>query len=304
MSVRDDLEALCAHPIAQLGLGRTPDRWLTLFDWAQSGSVSVARLAEAHADAVAILSEAGRAPVEGAIYGVWASVDRHHELRLDDSGTISGAKSLCSGLGVVDRALVAVVGDRGEQLLVDVEASGPTVASDRSGWETPALSETATGTVRYTQHRVEIVVGADGWYLDRPGFWNGAIGPAACWAGAAAGIAEYAEAAGTLDEHQLVARGVSRAETALCRTLLGDAGREIDRAPNDVAAARRRAYVVRHLVERSTSRTVDAFNRAFGPRPVVADGRLAQRVADVILYVRQQHGDRDLAELGALVDDR
>lgn len=174
MSVRDDLEALCAHPIAQLGLGRTPDRWLTLFDWAQSGSVSVARLAEAHADAVAILSEAGRAPVEGAIYGVWASVDRHHELRLDDSGTISGAKSLCSGLGVVDRALVAVVGDRGEQLLVDVEASGPTVASDRSGWETPALSETATGTVRYTQHRVEIVVGADGWYLDRPGFWNGA----------------------------------------------------------------------------------------------------------------------------------
>ena len=208
MSVRDDLEALCAHPIAQLGLGRTPDRWLTLFDWAQSGSVSVARLAEAHADAVAILSEAGRAPVEGAIYGVWASVDRHHELRLDDSGTISGAKSLCSGLGVVDRALVAVVGDRGEQLLVDVEASGPTVASDRSGWETPALSETATGTVRYTQHRVEIVVGADGWYLDRPGFWNGAIGPAACWAGAAAGIAEYAEAAGTLDEHQLDLRAL------------------------------------------------------------------------------------------------
>ena len=117
-------------------------------------------------------------------------------------------------------------------------------------------------------------------------------------------MAEDGGGEGTLDGNRRVARGVLGAETALCRTLLGGAGREIDRAPNDVAAARGRAYVVRHRVERSTSRAVDAFNRAFGPRPVVADGRLAQRVADVILYVRQQHGDRDLAELGALVDDR
>ena len=55
MTVRADLEALCAQPIADLGAGRTAERWLTMFDWALGGSVSVARLAEAHADAVAIL---------------------------------------------------------------------------------------------------------------------------------------------------------------------------------------------------------------------------------------------------------
>ena len=90
MTVRADLEALCAQPIADLGAGRTAERWLTMFDWALGGSVSVARLAEAHADAVAILREGGRDPVKGAIYGVWASVDPRYELRLDGSGTLSG----------------------------------------------------------------------------------------------------------------------------------------------------------------------------------------------------------------------
>ena len=66
-SVRADLEALCAQPIADLGAGRTAERWLTMFDWALGGSVSVARLAEAHADAVAILREGGRDPVKGCL---------------------------------------------------------------------------------------------------------------------------------------------------------------------------------------------------------------------------------------------
>ncbi len=300
MSVRSELEALCTQPLPALGEGRTADRWLMMFGWARSGSVSVARLAEAHADAIAILAEAGRSPVAGAIYGVWASGDPRHQLRLDASGTLTGTKPLCSGLGIVDRALVAAVGERGEQLLVDVEAAGATVTADVTGWSTPAMADTATGTVRYDRTQVHMVVGDDGWYLERPGFWNGAIGPAACWAGAAGGLGEYAEGKAVLDQHQLVARGSLRAETALCRTLLRAAGDATDVDPTDRVSAQRRAFEVRHLIERSATRSVDAFSRAFGPRPFVADGRLAQRVSDLMLYVRQQHGDRDLAELGGL----
>ena len=303
MTVRDELVALCAQPLPALGSGRTADRWLRMYQWAASGSVSVARLAEAHADAVSILHEADQYPIGDAIYGVWASVDRRLQMRLDPaSGTLTGTKSLCSGLDIVDRALIAVAGGRGEQLLVDVAASGPSVTLDTSVWSTPAMADTATGTVHFDQHPVDAVIGDDGWYLERPGFWNGAIGPAACWAGAAAGIGEHAEAASSPDEHQLVARGALRAESALCRTLLRDAGNRIDEHPTDRASARRRAYVVRHLVERSATRSVDEFSRAFGPRPFVADAHLAQRVTDLMLYVRQQHGDRDLAELGAFQD--
>ena len=43
MTVRADLEALCAQPIADLGAGRTAERWLTMFDWALGGSVRSGR---------------------------------------------------------------------------------------------------------------------------------------------------------------------------------------------------------------------------------------------------------------------
>jgi hypothetical protein len=43
---------------------------------------------------------------------------------------------------------------------------------------------------------------------------------------------------------------------------------------------------------------LDRFGRAFGPRPFTADAEISQRWADTHLYLRQHHGERDLAELG------
>ena len=56
------------HP----GDGSTALRHAALLSIART-DVSLARLAEAHADAVAILTDAGRTPVQNALYGVWAS---------------------------------------------------------------------------------------------------------------------------------------------------------------------------------------------------------------------------------------
>ena len=36
------------------------------------------------------------------------------------------------------------------------------------------------------------MVGGLHWYLNRPGFWHGAINPAACWAGGALSLIESA----------------------------------------------------------------------------------------------------------------
>ncbi|HSP27128.1 MAG TPA: hypothetical protein VLN74_01175, partial [Ilumatobacteraceae bacterium] len=74
--VESDLRTLLARGELELpdpGCGQTSDRLLALFDLARTRPVSVARLAEAHTDAVAILHEAGRQPVPTALYGVWAS---------------------------------------------------------------------------------------------------------------------------------------------------------------------------------------------------------------------------------------
>ena len=35
-------------------------------------------------------------------------------------------------------------------------------------------------------------MGTPGWYVERNGFWHGAVGPAACWAGRAAGLVDAA----------------------------------------------------------------------------------------------------------------
>ena len=55
------------------GSGRTWERWLALADLAGE-DLSLARLGEGHADAVAILAEvAGAAPAAGQLWGVWAA---------------------------------------------------------------------------------------------------------------------------------------------------------------------------------------------------------------------------------------
>lgn len=44
----------------------------------------------------------------------------------------------------------------------------------------------------------------------------------------------------------------------------------------------------------------DRFSQAFGPRPFVTDTGVAQRIADLHLYLRQHHAEHDLALLASL----
>ena len=72
-----DLEARVRDVVADLDLphpgeGRTAERWRTLADVARR-DVTVARVVEAHVDAVSILHEAGLDREPNALYGVWAA---------------------------------------------------------------------------------------------------------------------------------------------------------------------------------------------------------------------------------------
>ncbi len=300
--VRDSVAARVASPLPSIGSGDTAERWTTLADWARSGSVSVARLAEAHIDAMAILREAGVPPFAG-IYGVWAS-QGSAELVVDrGTMTVTGTKPFCSGLGIADRALVTVIDSSGDQLLVDVAVGAkPGVDHDLTGWNTDALAATATGSVQFDGQSIDRIVGDSGWYLERPGFWHGAIGPAACWAGAALGLVDDARSRSTDSEIDRVVLGELAAEEHLLTALLRDAGASADDAVDDRVVAQRTAYCVRHLVERSAQRISDTFSRHVGPRPFVSDPAIAQRLTDLHLYCRQHHGLRDLVALGSMED--
>src|ERR1700753_2164514 len=81
------------------GRGSTAKRHLRLIEFGRQ-DLSLARIAEAHYDAVAILAEAGRLSLEGAVYGVWASEipGKGIELHRTREGLfVSGSKMFCSG---------------------------------------------------------------------------------------------------------------------------------------------------------------------------------------------------------------
>jgi hypothetical protein len=82
------------------------------------------------------------------------------------------------------------------------------------------------------------------------------------------------------------------------RALLRQAGGEIDADPYDTHhRARPRALMARHLIERLCTDTLDRFGRATGPQLLAFDAQVAQRHAELALYIRQCHAERDLATI-------
>jgi len=283
------------------GEGQTVERHRSLYALGER-DLSLARLGEAHTDAVAILAQAGREAARGAIYGVWASEKGAPPLELSPAGggyTLRGMKRFCSGGTSIDRALVTA--RRGEvPVLVEVPLASEHVSADSADWVTPAFEGTETSTVTFDDLPLSetAVVGPPGFYLERPGFWHGALGPAACWAGGAAGLVRAAWKSPREEPHGKAHLGAIGAAAWGLRALLSEAGREIDADPEDGAGtAQARALMVRHLVERSCADVLDRFGRATGPRLLAFDASVARRHAELTLYIRQCHAERDLEAL-------
>jgi hypothetical protein len=174
---------------------------------------------------------------------------------------------------------------------------------DDSDWVTPAFAATKTATVRFNSMVLDdaaVIAGPD-WYLTRPGFWHGALGPAACWAGGAIGLIDAARRNSKEDPHFRAHLGALEASEWGLRALLAEAGRQIDADPRDHAReARKRALMVRHLVERTCMAVLDRFGRATGPTLLAFDRSISQQHLELTLYIRQCHAERDLAEIPLL----
>lgn len=302
-----DLEAQGGLQLPDPGDGRTAERHRALFEFARE-DVSLARLVEAHTDALSILHEAGRDAAPGALYGVWAAEDPSARLEIvggPGNEMLIGTKAFCTGAGIVDRALVSVPTKAGVRLVDVGVAADADVEHQLGDWVTTAFASTQTGRVRWSGCDVsDRIVGEPGWYLDRPGFWHGACGPAACWAGGAAGLVDAlssALATRPADPHRDAHLGAVDALRWRMEACLQVAGDEIDADPLDATAAHRRALALRHGVERDCVEIVDRFGRALGPRARAFDRALSRRMSEVELYVRQCHAERDLAALGEVV---
>jgi alkylation response protein AidB-like acyl-CoA dehydrogenase len=233
------------------------------------------------------------------LYGVWASEGKAG-LRVSE-GAVSGQKEFCTGAGLVDCALVTIMEPERSLLEIDLRVGADHIGFDTSEWATDAFAETFTATTVFRDYPISEAdfVGPKGWYLERPGFWHGACGPASCWAGGAQELIDYARKhARETNSHAMAHLGALEANGWQLRALLQAAGQEIDNDFENARAARVRALCLRHLVEQSCTDTMLRFARAFGPRPLAFDARIARRFHELSLYIRQSRGESDLEDLG------
>jgi alkylation response protein AidB-like acyl-CoA dehydrogenase len=295
----DELSAAGAFGLPLPGAGDTARRHHAL---AQFGAtdLSLARMAEAHTDALAILAEGGRNPRPDVLYGVWASDAPPSRVtceRLENGDwRIDGTKPYCSGATLVGAALVTAHDAEGVQLF-DIPIAGASIEPQPFTWASPAFADTATTAVAFDSVIVadRFHIGGPGWYLDRPGFWHGAIGPAACWAGGALSLIDAASRLNRKDAHSRAQVGALQATAWGLRAMLEHAGHEIDADPRDESrSARTRALKVRHLIERACTEVLDRFGRATGPQLLAYDRDVIAQHAALTLYIRQSHAERDL----------
>ncbi len=291
------------------GCGATESRWTALAAVA-SVDVALGRLFEAHADALAILAELrADSPQAGQRWGVWAAEGPASTVTATPAGDgwrLDGQKPWCSGALGNTHALVTAEGRHGRALFA-VALESAAVAADPTSWQGTALTGTATYTVTFAGAPAALV-GEPGDYLARPGFWHGGAGVAAAWWGAARAVAAplYARvSSGRADAYATAHLGAVEVALAGAAALLRETAADIDRHPAIPKESNAfRALRLRAAVEAAAEDVIGRVARALGPAPLCQDRRHARAVADLSLYLRQSHAERDLAAIGELAAGR
>lgn len=282
--------------------------------------IPLARLTEGHVDALRILAEAGTAPEPGALYGVWASRSGGTGLYgtpEDDAWWLRGRLLFASGAGLLNRALVTVWPQEDTHVLLDAEVSD--WPFDTGAWHTRAMEGSRS-------HRVELDgpvtarrIGAENFYLDRPGFFPGGVGVAAVWTGGAARVLDLlATAIGgfrNLPVPKQLRLGRARTDLAVAVALIRQAGAvlqaetALECGPGEGTRARPEGHqesvrtvatLCRAGVGAAVRRILEEIRTLAGPAGLAFHEDLTRAVDDLTIYVAQQSQDGDAGHLGAL----
>ncbi len=300
------LKALQEEGLDQLPLpggGQTLARFSRLAQVA-GHDLRLCKLFEGHTDALAIIAELGSPlPPMGSTWGMWAAEPPNAKVQVHQEGQrllLHGRKAWCSGAAVVSHGLLTAWDTQGRQQLVAVQMDQPGITVTDDGWS--AVGMAATGSVEVVFDGAgAIAVGGPGDYLSRPGFWQGGVGIAACWYGAAQRLAEVLRenCSKRPDPHALAHLGAVDAALNSAACVLRASAQQIDREPK--ADARQLAQQARACIEDTVEQVMRHVGRALGAGPYCKDPHFAQLMADLPVYLRQSHAERDLAALGEQV---
>ncbi len=284
--------------------GYTLQRWRRLSEVAAI-NLSVGRLFEGHTDALAILAELNNSPrLSRERWGVWAAESRGARLQMTLDGLrmvrLNGIKQWCSGARDLTHALVTAWLDGDGPYLVRLAVEQPGVTLRDGTWIAVGMADTNSIEVNFDGARGRIV-GQRGDYLQRPGFWHGSMGVAACWHGAATCLARLARKHSGADLAPEQAAGLGRIDIAIhesAATLRG-AAEWIDANPR--RDARTLAMRTRNVVERTSLTVLDEAGRVLGATAYCMNPLFARMAADLPVFLRQNHTEKNLRGLGDAV---
>lgn len=309
-SPAEQLARLVQQGLDQLpmpGGGATLQRWQALSTVA-GHDLSLAKLYEGHTDALAVMTEVDPStpPMPGATWGMWAAEAPDGRTVVDVAGCgttrLSGSKRWCSGAGQLSHGLLTAwrPDGRGPQL-VRVAMDQPGVSVSSEAWQAVGMAGSASVDVSFNQARGECT-GVEAAYLDRAGFWHGGAGVAACWHGGAMTLAGHLQRAlqqappSSRNVFRLAALGKVGVALQASAALLRETAHWIDAHPTRDAGAM--ALRVRLAAEGSAKLVLDEVGRALGATPFCRDAAFARMAADLPVFLRQSHAERDFAALG------
>lgn len=292
------------------GKGQTLARWQALAS-VGAYNLSLAKIFEGHTDALAILKEIGSSDqIAAGTWAVWAAEPPGRKIQVAKIGTLkhfdpgdtvllSGTKAWCSGAHIVDQALITAWLPDGQRCLVALSLRQPGVVVTEDGWAAVGMRASASVDVRL-EHVRGVLVGSPGDYLRRPGFTHGGAGIAACWYGASASIASRLLNASRVreDPHALAHLGAIDVALASTASLLRETAAQID--ANPIRKWSMETHRARLLAEATAQQVLQRVPRALGPGPLCKDRSLALLIADLPVFIRQSHAERDLAVLGEM----
>ncbi|MET4060540.1 alkylation response protein AidB-like acyl-CoA dehydrogenase [Arthrobacter sp. UYP6] len=297
LALAADLAAAAPLP----GQGRTKRLW-SLLATVAAADLTAARALEPHLDALAIMAQAG-IHAEPGTWGVFAAEGPGTALAATQTGTgweLSGRKPWCSLAGRLDYAVVTAHTGSGRRRAFAVDLRQPSVTPVAGTWVSRGLVDVDSGPVDFLGAAAR-PVGEDHWYLERAGFAWGGMGVAACWYGGAAGVARRLfRAASEREPDQVALLLLGRVDARLqaARAVLDMAAGRIDAGLAEGNDGSVLASRVRNVVADAAEEVLTLVDHGLGPGPLALEEEHARRTADLRIYLRQHHAERDHAALG------
>lgn len=278
--------------------GQTYQRW-QMFAQIAGYDLSLAKLFESHCDALSILNELGyQAEIDNQTSAVWAAEGGPVPIQVENNHC-RGIKTWCSGAEFIQKALMSYKDKQDQAQLCIVELAHPSVQVDLSHWQAVGMRGTQTAQVHFDNTPVT-VIGQPNRYLERPGFWHGAAGVAACWYGAAVRLVCFLQK--SCQTHPNAFKKMYLGELAqqlsVTKQYFQYVAKLIDDEP--MLSHEREIRILRAQTEQCCQSVIQIVGKALGARPYCEEAIFSQLIADLPVFIRQSHAAFDYESIAEL----